>query len=61
MLPTAAIHGVDGRPGPAVEDVAGLFIAGDWTGQEGWLADASLASGAKAAEILIRERRRPAA
>jgi phytoene dehydrogenase-like protein len=37
--------GLGGRPGPADTGVAGVFVAGDWVGPEGLLADAALASG----------------
>ena len=32
----------------AVTEAPGFFVAGDWVGDEGWLAGASLASGEKA-------------
>lgn len=48
-LVTADAGGVAGRPGPAVPGLPGLFVAGDWVGPEGQLADASLASGREAA------------
>ncbi len=48
-LPTAAQGGAPGRPGPAVPDVAGLYVAGDWVGPEGLLSDAALASAESAA------------
>jgi phytoene dehydrogenase-like protein len=53
-IPTAAIGGLAGRPGPPVPDVPGLFMAGDWVGPEGLLADASLASAKLAAELAVR-------
>ena len=37
--------GFAGRPPIAVPDVPGLFVAGDWVGSEGLLADAVFASG----------------
>jgi hypothetical protein len=40
--------GLGGRPRVASAGVSGLFIAGDWVGPVGWLADASLASGESA-------------
>jgi len=43
--------GVRGRPGPAVPDAPGLFVAGDWVGPRGYLAQASLASAAAAADL----------
>jgi phytoene dehydrogenase-like protein len=51
-LPTAEAGGARGRPGPRVEDVPGLFVAGDWVGCEGLLADASLASAREAARLV---------
>jgi phytoene dehydrogenase-like protein len=48
-IPTAAANGTAGRPGPRVPDVPGLFVAGDWVGPLGLLADASLASAELAA------------
>jgi phytoene dehydrogenase-like protein len=57
-LPEAAFGGTRGRPGPNVPDVPGLYVAGDWVGPEGLLADASLASARAAAfAILDRETR----
>lgn len=50
-LATAEQGGLAGRPGPAVPGIEGLFVAGDWVGTEGWLADASVASGKRAAEL----------
>lgn len=44
-LPLAAHRGLSGRPGAPVPDADGLFIAGDWVGPDGLLADASAASG----------------
>lgn len=43
--------GLAGRPGPAVPSLPGLYVAGDWVGRTGILADASIASGAAAAEL----------
>ena len=48
-LPSAAQGGLVGRPSVATE-MPGLFLAGDWIGPVGLLADASLASGEAAAE-----------
>lgn len=50
-LATAKQSGLAGRLGPAVPGIEGLFVAGDWVGAEGWLADASVASGKRAAEL----------
>lgn len=47
--PTHAAGGLRGRP--AVETaLPGVFLAGDWVGDEGLLADAAAASAARAAE-----------
>jgi phytoene dehydrogenase-like protein len=55
----AASGGFVGRPSVAVNDVEGLFVCGDWVGDEGCLVDASAASAEvaakKAREILIAE------
>jgi phytoene dehydrogenase-like protein len=45
----------------APPDAPGLFLAGDWVGGEGMLADASLASARAAAAAAVRETRRRAA
>jgi phytoene dehydrogenase-like protein len=47
--------GLAGRPGPAVPGVPGLYVAGDWVGQEGMLADGVLASARRAAELIVAE------
>jgi len=54
MLVTAAAGGTAGRPGPAVPGIRNLYVAGDWVGPEGMLADASLASAKRAAELITR-------
>ena len=51
-LPSAVRGGLAGRPGPAVPGIHGLYVAGDWVGPEGMLADAALASARRAAEAL---------
>jgi phytoene dehydrogenase-like protein len=55
-LVTAAQGGLTGRPHPAVPGVEGLYVAGDWVGPEGMLADASMASAKLAAETIARRR-----
>jgi phytoene dehydrogenase-like protein len=40
------------RPGVSIEDAPGLFIAGDWVGDEGMIADAAAASAMAAAEAV---------
>jgi phytoene dehydrogenase-like protein len=46
------------RPGPAVPGAPGLYVVGDWVGEEGMLADASFASARRAA-LSIQERAAP--
>jgi phytoene dehydrogenase-like protein len=53
VLPTADRGGLAGRPGPAVAEHPGVFLAGDWVGPVGMLADASLASAVTAAGLAI--------
>lgn len=53
-LATAEQGGLTGRFGPAVPGIEGLFVAGDWVGADGWLADASAASGKCAAELAVQ-------
>ena len=55
-IATAGLEGTKGRPSPEVHDVPGLFIAGDWVGPEGLLADASLASAKQAAQLIASKR-----
>src|SRR5262249_50211613 len=52
----ARTGGERGRPAPPVEEVPGLYIAGDWVGHEGMLADASFASASQAAESIVSKR-----
>lgn len=59
---TAAGGGLRGRPDAIVPSIEGLVLAGDWVGPEGVLADGSLASGKRAAELVAsRSVRRRAA
>ncbi len=51
-MPVARTSGVDGRPQPEIEDVPGLYVVGDWVGNEGLLVDASLASARQAAVLI---------
>lgn len=53
-LPTAASGGCSTRPGPEVPGLTGAYIAGDWCGSRGLLADASIASGTQAARAAMR-------
>ncbi len=54
LVVTAAGGGTAGRPGPAVPGMHNVYVAGDWVGPEGMLADASLASAKRAAELIVR-------
>lgn len=58
-LVTAASGGMAGRPGCAVSSVHNLYVAGDWVGPHGLLADASLASAKQAAERILTTRAQP--
>lgn len=52
----AAEHGgLSGRADVEVPGIEGLYLAGDWVGAEGLLADASLASAKRAAESVINQ------
>lgn len=53
-LATADRGGLDGRPKVTDTGVDNVFIAGDWVGAEGHLADAAIASGKAAAEAAVR-------
>lgn len=53
-MPLAARGGTAGRPPVAVSGRPGLFIAGDWVGPTGLLADASAASAGAAIEAIAR-------
>jgi phytoene dehydrogenase-like protein len=52
-VPSASRHGFAGRPEPQVEHISGLYLAGDWVGHEGYLADACFASARQAAQLLL--------
>lgn len=52
-LPTAAMGGLAGRPGPLLPHRPGLVLAGDWVGPVGQLADASFASGREAGRLAV--------
>jgi hypothetical protein len=47
-------HGLAARPHVRVPDAPGCFLAGDWVGPVGLLADAALASGATAGREAAR-------
>jgi len=50
-IASPACGGLAGRP--CVERGEGLYLAGDWVGPEGWLADAAISSGAAAAAAAL--------
>lgn len=58
-LPTARDGGFAGRPGPQVPGFANLYLAGDWIGPEGFLADASTASARQVAQLVLRVLEQP--
>ncbi|MDX2169029.1 MAG: hypothetical protein SF182_18320, partial [Deltaproteobacteria bacterium] len=60
-LPTAAQGGLAGRPGPQVPGADGVYVAGDWVGDEALLADASLASARRVARLIAARVRQAAA
>jgi len=53
-LVTAAEGGITGRHDVKVSGVDDLYVAGDWVGPEGLLADASFASAKRAAEQILK-------
>lgn len=53
-IPIAAAGGAAGRPDVSVDGAEGLFIAGDWVGPVGLLADAAVASGERAGVLAAR-------
>lgn len=57
-MPLAAAGGMSGRPPVAVPNHDGLFIAGDWIGPAGLLADAAAISGRSAGEAAAAFARR---
>jgi phytoene dehydrogenase-like protein len=59
-VPTPATGGLAGRPAIDSTGVPGLFVAGDWVGRRGWLADAALSSGEAAGQAAARSAARRA-
>ncbi|MFO0885332.1 MAG: FAD-dependent oxidoreductase [Pirellulales bacterium] len=53
-LPTAQDGGLAGRPQVAVAERPGWYLAGDWVGDRGMLADASAASAEASAQEVLR-------
>ena len=60
-IPTASGGGLTGRPGVAVDGITGLYLSGDWVGDEGQLGNAAVVSAARAAERIVRGEGRQAA
>lgn len=60
-IPLAAAGGLPARPSVRVAGEPGLFLAGDWVGDTGMLADASLASGRSAGQAAAESAGRSAA
>ena len=52
----ARLGGLFGRPGPVVPGLPNLYVAGDWVGTEGQLADACFASARSAARLIMARR-----
>jgi phytoene dehydrogenase-like protein len=62
VVANALVTAARGRAPVELAEAPGLVLAGDWVGDEGLLADASLASARRAAQALLsRLRSRPAA
>jgi phytoene dehydrogenase-like protein len=53
VLPSPEL-GLAGRPGVTVPGAEGIYLAGDWVGPSGWLADAAMASGRHAGLLATR-------
>ncbi len=53
QLVTLEDGGLAGRPGPECPGLPGVYLAGDWIGPEGLLADAALASASRAAGMIL--------
>lgn len=52
-LPLAESYGLRGRPPATIRERPNVFLAGDWVGPEGMLADASAASSAESARLVL--------
>ncbi len=53
-LPSASAGGMPGRADVAVPGAPGVYLAGDWIGPEGLLADACFASAKRAADAAVQ-------
>jgi phytoene dehydrogenase-like protein len=58
-MPRADRGGLPGRPGVTATGIPGVFLAGDWVGSVGLLADAALASARDAAGAALRHMSSP--
>jgi hypothetical protein len=54
-IATAAGGGLRGRPPVSVPDRPGVFVAGDWVGPSGHLADAAQHSARDAARLAVAQ------
>ena len=54
VLPTAGTGGLTGRPPVDTLATRNVYLAGDWVGSEGMLADASFASAQRAARFAVQ-------
>ncbi len=55
-LPLAAAGGLAGRPAPVLPEYPGIYLAGDWVGERGWLADGAISSPQEAASAILASR-----
>ena len=53
-LPEAASGGLQGRPATTVANHPRVFLAGDWVGARGMLADAAAASAEESAQRVLK-------
>jgi phytoene dehydrogenase-like protein len=44
--------GARGRPTPEIDDLPGVYVAGDWVQGGGWLCDAAIGSARRAAQAV---------
>jgi phytoene dehydrogenase-like protein len=58
--PRPSLGGMAGRPAVTATGMTNVYLAGDWVGPEGLLADASLASGRAAGRLALRGRQHSA-
>jgi phytoene dehydrogenase-like protein len=56
-LARAGFSGLAGRPAVDAAAAENIYLAGDWVGEEGMLADAALASAYRAAQLITKVRR----